>query len=829
MEPNPDIHGGRTAVHTLRTHVVFTPKYRRGPFTDEILRSCEEIMRAVCVEFEADPTTRGTVRASSAMMCTRGGGARLKGAEVSDSTGFGEPLTADDPEHVGPYRVLGRLGAGGMGRVYLARSRSGLLVAVKTIRDVLVEDPGFRERFAREVAAARQVSGVFTAAVVEADAEARYPWLATAYVAAPSLDALVREAGPLPVPAVLWIGAGISEALESIHAAGLVHRDLKPSNVLVSRENTKVIDFGIARAVGGTRNLTQSGVIGTPSFMSPEQAVDTAAVTEAADIYSLGATLLYAATGHEPYGGNTPINVLARLLTEPPDFADLPAELQPLVRACMDRDAAQRPTAGALLEQFAEYRAREFPQAHDAEDWLPAGAFAVVAEHERRARPVATAEWPEPRTGGPTGGTLPAPTLPKIPSPPQPGDVAAHREPETVVNTPTEEPTVLAPTTPNEPVRQGTSRRRALVLGSGAAVAAIAGVTGWLVTRGGGDGDDHGGDAGAQALPRTAPWAFTTGDKVYSSPAVADGVVYVGSNDGNLHAINAADGQRRWSYPTGQPITSSPTVADGVVYVGCNDQGLHAVRVADGTRVWRYAAEGILHSSPAVADGTVFVGGRDNHLHAVDAATGVGRWRFPGGDWFNSSPAVDAGIVYVACRDHNIYAVDAVTGEKRGSYTTASTADSSPTIVGDRVYVGSDDKNVYALDTASGQPVWVKETGGGVVSSPAVADGVLYVGSDDGNLYALEADTGRERWVFPTGGGIRSSPLVTDQFVYVGSSSRALHAVDIASGVERWRFATKGPIDDSSPALAGDLVVVGSLDFTVYAVDAVTGVGLSVP
>lgn len=775
---------------------------------------------------EVGGTPDGAGSGSSAMMCTRGAGARLKGAGVGESTGFGEPLTAEDPELVGPYRVLGRLGAGGMGRVYLARSRSGLLVAVKTIRDVLVEDPGFRERFAREVAAARRVSGVFTAAVVEADAEARYPWLATAYVAAPSLDALVREAGPLPIPAVLWIGAGIAEALESIHAAGLVHRDLKPSNVLVSRENTKVIDFGIARAVGGTRNLTQSGVIGTPSFMSPEQAVDTAAVTEAADIYSLGATLLYAATGHEPYGGNTPINVLARLLTEPPDFADVPAELEPLIRACMDRDAAQRPTAGGLLEQFAEYRAREFPQAVDAEDWLPPSAFAVVVEHERRARPAASGEWPEQRTGEPAG---PDGTLPKIPAPPQPGRVAAHREPETMVNTRTDEPTVVQPTAPDETGKQGTSRRRVLALGSGAAVAVIGGLAGWLATRGdgGGGAKDNSGGGSDQALTRTSPWLVVTDDKVYSSPAVADGVVYIGSNDGNLRAINVADGTLRWSYPAGQPITSSPTVADGIVFVGCNDQGLHAVRIADGTQAWRYPAGGILHSSPIVADGTVFIGGRDNQLHAVDAATGAGRWRFPGGDWFNSSPTVDNGVVYIACRDHNIYAVDAVSGQKRWSYTTASTADSSPTVVDNRVYVGSDDKNVYALDTASGQMVWSKETGGGVVSSPTVVDGVVYVGSDDGNLYALEADTGRQRWNFPTGGGIRSSPLVAADRVYVGSSTaRALLAVDITSGQEAWRFTTKGPIDDSSPALAGNLVVVGSLDFNVYAVDALSGVGI---
>lgn len=741
-----------------------------------------------------------------------------------DTKGLGEPLGADDPERIGPYQVLGRLGAGGMGRVYLARSRSGLLVAVKTIRDALVEDPGFRERFAREVAAARQVSGVFTAAVVEADPDARFPWLATAYVPAPSLDVLVRAAGPLPPATVRWIGASIAEALEAIHAAGLVHRDLKPSNVLVSRDNPKVIDFGIARALGGTRNLTQSNVIGTPSFMSPEQAVDTAAVTQAADVYSLGATMLYAATGHEPYGGHTPINVLAQLLTAPPDFEGLPAELAPFVAACMERDPDRRPTTGMLLEDFARFRAAEMPHAHGAEDWLPTAAFAVVADHERRGRP-ATGEWPGPRTEKLTVPRTPVetPVQGGIPG----GSTTPDAVPTVVVPPGGHAPTVPAAVPHDLPAERppAPSRRRVLWAGAGVAVAAAGGVAAWAATR---DGNKkHGKDAGSagNAEPAPRPWVFATGDKVYSSPTVSGDIAYVGSNDGKLYALGLADGKPRWTYSAGQPITSSPAVGGDMVFFGGNDGRLHAVHAVDGSFAWQFPTGDIVHSSPRYADGVVYVGSRDKGLYAVDAASGTMRWRFAGGDWFNSSPAVAGSVVVIACRDRNVYAVAAATGTKLWAYQTGSTADSSPRIVGGRVYVGGDDRYLYALSAADGSPSWRRETGGGVVSSPAVADGVVYVGSDDAKLYAVEADTGRDAWQFPTGAGIRSSPAVVGNLVYVGSSDRKLYAVNRVTGTAAWTYETQGSIDDSSPAVANGLVVVGSLDHRVYAVTAASGAG----
>jgi len=278
-----------------------------------------------------------------------------------------------DPERIGPYAIIGRLGAGAMGQVYLGRSMSGRLVAVKTIRPDLADEEGFRTRFAHEVAAARRVSGVFTAALVEADAEADTPWLATAYVPAPSLRRLVEVCGPLPPATVRWLAAGCAEALESIHGAGLVHMDLKPSNVLVAADGPLVIDFGVARAAA-RMGLGSGRGAGTPAYMAPEQARDITQASAASDVFSLGATLLYAATGHPPYAGETTADVLVRLATEPPDLAGLPDELAELISGCLERLPRQRPSCAALialLGQFAEPRS-----------YMPEPALALIQEYQ---------------------------------------------------------------------------------------------------------------------------------------------------------------------------------------------------------------------------------------------------------------------------------------------------------------------------------------------------------------------------------------------------------------------------------------------------------------
>jgi serine/threonine protein kinase len=293
-----------------------------------------------------------------------------------------EPLRPWDPERIGPFAILGQLGAGAMGRVYLGRSTSGRLVAVKTIRPELAEEAGFRTRFAQEVAAARRVSGVYTAPVVEADADADVPWLATAYIAAPSLRRLVRTCGVLPSATVRWLAAGCAEALQSIHAAGLVHMDLKPSNVLVAADGPRVIDFGVARAAarisgGAAGGAGSRSPAGTPAYMAPEQARDLYEASVASDVFSLGGTLLFAATGHAPYYGETTADVLVRLATEPPDLSGLPAELDAVVRACLERVPVQRPSSAALLARLGEFA--------EPDSYLPEAALAMIRGHERDA------------------------------------------------------------------------------------------------------------------------------------------------------------------------------------------------------------------------------------------------------------------------------------------------------------------------------------------------------------------------------------------------------------------------------------------------------------
>jgi hypothetical protein len=225
------------------------------------------------------------------------------------------------------------------------------------------------------------VSGVFTAAVVQADPEADLPWLATAYVPAPSLSALVRRCGPLPVPAVRWLAAGCAEALQSIHTAGLLHRDVKPSNVLVAPDGPRVIDFGVARAAERVQLTVTRGAAGTPAYMAPEQARDTAQASPASDVFSLGATLVFAAAGHPPYQGETVMDILVRLATEPPDLAGVPAELGALVSACLERVPRDRPGNAAILERLGSFDVAS-GGAGAGHSYLPDSAMALIGEYQ---------------------------------------------------------------------------------------------------------------------------------------------------------------------------------------------------------------------------------------------------------------------------------------------------------------------------------------------------------------------------------------------------------------------------------------------------------------
>ncbi|MEU6737157.1 protein kinase [Streptomyces physcomitrii] len=281
-----------------------------------------------------------------------------------------QPLNADEPAAIGPYRLLGRLGSGGMGRVYLGRSTGGRTVAVKVVHPHFALDEEFRARFRREVAAARKVGGAWTAPVLDADPDAPVPWVATGYVAGPSLTHAVAgspEPSPLPEQALRVLGAGLAEALTEVHAHGLVHRDVKPSNVLLALDGPRLIDFGIARAVDGTTSLTSTGAsIGSPGYMAPEQILGQG-VTGAADVFSLGAVLVYAASGLPPFPGDTSAALLYKVVHEEPELRALTGELRELAARCLAKDPAARPAPAELARALAPQGTRQLMTG----GWLP--------------------------------------------------------------------------------------------------------------------------------------------------------------------------------------------------------------------------------------------------------------------------------------------------------------------------------------------------------------------------------------------------------------------------------------------------------------------------
>jgi outer membrane protein assembly factor BamB len=705
-------------------------------------------------------------------------------------------LQPEDPQQVGPYRLLGRLGAGGMGQVYLGLSPGGRHVAVKIVHPEFAASPDFRVRFRREVAAAQKVSGLFTAPVVDADVSGVPLWLATAYVPGPSLSEAVNEHGPLPAPSVLALAAGLAEGLAAIHAAGVVHRDLKPMNVLLAPDGPRIIDFGISRAVEAT-SLTGAGfVVGSAGFMSPEQAAG-GDVGKASDIFSLGTVLVFAATGEGPFGTGSSDALLYRVVHNPPDLGRVPDEVRPLVERCLAKDPASRPSAADILAEVGA--------AHPVPGWLPDPVIRPYAGEPARPASGGTAEVPatdDPTMAAASAGGQAGPAGP----PPGNGQLAeAGRDP-----------------TPRR-------RRRPLILAGITTTLVVAGVIIGVVVAGSTPRTVAAAHSPASsrspARPRPARrgWIFTAAASVDGTATVAGGVVYVGDDNGNVYAIDAATGALRWKLPTGSSVVSRPAVVDGTVYVGSENNDVYALNAATGAVIWKYPTGGSVDSGPAVTDGVVYVGNDNNEVFALDAATGHVRWTQPNvGDNVTTNPAVVGGTVYVGCEDNSVYALNAATGAIRWQRPTHGQVNSSPAVVGGTVYVGSDDGNVYALNAATGAVEWTRPTGGKVESSPAVSGGTVYIGSDDHKVFALDAATGAVEWTRPTGGVVESSPVLSGGLVFVGSGDGYVYALDAATGAVRWRVNTNGQVN-ATAAVYGGMVYIGTDDDAVYALTTTTG------
>ncbi|MGI5427765.1 protein kinase domain-containing protein [Streptomyces sp. CA-179760] len=422
-------------------------------------------------------------------------------------------LRPEDPRSIGDYQLLRRLGAGGMGRVYLGRSPGGRDVAVKVVHAELVRRPEFRSRFRREVEAARLVSGAFTAPVIDADPDAPLPWLVTSYIAGPSLEQAVVEQGPFGTDAVRRLAAGLAEALVSIHSVNLVHRDLKPSNVLLAQDGPRVIDFGIVRSVEGD-SLTGTGhMAGSPGFMAPEQ-VSGDEITPATDIFCLGAVLAFTATGGNPFGAGPTPALLYRVVHNEPDVSAVgdPA-LRALIAACLAKDPADRPTPRDILARIG-----------------PAGAESTMALP--RITPGASST-DRTRVSGPPGHTRQA-------APPQPVRQA----------------TQVAPVP--APAPAGRSRRAFLLSGAGAVAALGVGAGVWF-NRSGGDSPAAQPPAKASPAPPIGVWPLDE-----ASGALARDTA--GDNDGTASGVKwraGGVGAAEFDGSGSQIVTEVPVLRTG--------------------------------------------------------------------------------------------------------------------------------------------------------------------------------------------------------------------------------------------------------------------------
>ena len=374
-----------------------------------------------------------------------------------------EPLTTSDPGEVAGYRLQARLGAGGMGQVYLAFTAGGRPVALKVMHAWLAGDGAFRHRFEREVAAARRVHGRYTAQVLDADPAASPPWLVTAYVPGPSLREAVQEYGPMPERTVLILMAGVSGALQAIHAAGVVHRDLKPSNVLLAPDGPRVIDFGIARAAEDTELTGTGHRVGSAHSMAPEQ-VAGEPVTAAADVFALGALAVYAATGRAAFGAGPELAVMYRIRHEAADLSSCPPGLRPIAGRCLAKNPAERPLPAEVAAWCRNHTAGQTEQI--TQPWLPPELTRALPGHV-----------------APRSAPGPPPTVAAAPGGPPPGRPAGGR----------------APWPSRRPRRR--SRTRRLRTGAGIAAALVAGV--WLLVQHP-DGAPSGGPGSSSAAARTS-------------------------------------------------------------------------------------------------------------------------------------------------------------------------------------------------------------------------------------------------------------------------------------------------------------------------------------
>ncbi|MGW1025192.1 serine/threonine-protein kinase [Streptomyces sp. NPDC002577] len=728
---------------------------------------------------------------------------------------------AEHPQYAGHYRLETRLGSGGMGVVHLARSTSGLRLAVKVVHTELAQDSEFRGRFRQEVGAARRVSGAFTAPVVDADPEAERPWMATLFIPGPTLAEYVKEDGPLPPAHLRHLMAGLAEALRDIHRAGVVHRDLKPSNVLLADDGPKVIDFGISRPSDSELRTETGKLIGTPPFMAPEQFRTPRDVGPAADVFALGSVIVHAATGRGPFDSDSPYIVAYQVVHDEPDLTGLPEELTPVVSRCLAKEPEDRPTAEELMVALRAVSASHDTQSFSADQWH-------------------SGEWRLARTAGKADGVEDGGSEPR--------DASAYGD---------EEASQRAPGKATGDTIEGRlpARRRFPRMSTAAVVATTLLAVGAVLalalygSSGGGRAHPAGESSDKQQTGYFAPWethlknagsarakgmpecTYGLGELYCAQPGVmaaavdpadgkvlwsrngtsesddaapawppvlAGGLLHVAFDDGKkLAALEPSTGRTRWTLDIARYSGRIAHVGDQVLLTA-PDSKVTAVDGATGHELWSHPIAG--QTQPIFSSyggGTAYAvsltpDGKGTVVSGVNPRTGDVRWR----QRFNGSltPLGEGkGVVWLL--SYNTYtAADAVVRYEVASHTVRRVPLVFPlqgaqaTVHGDTVYVLADGGSLVAMNTKgdrAGQ-LWRLETSVSRTSPPVAVDRRLYFTAADGRLYAV--DTARGALLGQTEpriGGDRGAllgslpgPVVADTHVYSAAPDGSLFAVE---------------------------------------------------
>ncbi|WP_405895664.1 protein kinase [Streptomyces sp. NBC_00104] len=763
-----------------------------------------------------------------------------------------EPLGSDDPEELGPYRLVARLGAGGMGRVYLARSPQGRTLAIKAIRPELMGDKNFRIRFRREVEAAGAVGGRYTAPVVDADPEGPIPWLATDYIAGPTLAEAVAAHGPLPVESVLVLGAGIAEALISVQAAGLVHRDLKPSNVLLAADGPRVIDFGIVRASDGY-DLTRSGALfGSFEYMCPEQATGEPLGPEG-DVFSLGSVLTFAASGHAPFSGTAAATLLYQVVHSTPDLTGVPEPLDKIINLCLTKDPRLRITPDKLAAACVPGGVEQLT----GDGWLPPSVASSIA---LRAAAVRTLDaTPNTPVAFPSAGTGPEPGAYGRDGSPHGHDMGraahTHAGDRAAYGPQQARPAHASPQDPAAyDLRQGRAGydarqgRAAYDFELDEASRAAENPSPYDSGRPY-DGSGHPGHraeaplpggTGGDPQPGAGPYART---EPYSTPEEPEPYRGASASAGHRRAAPRPGPSRRTVLTLSAGSTAAAVGAAALVLDRRKKPATPSTEPAGPAPkpLWTYRSGPLLQAPAVFNDGTALLKTRPGDMVCLDLKDGTRpTWVYEG---ISQSPtptvlAFDAAIALG--EGATVIGVDPVDGTERFTIDfgpdfrfdtlLGATDDRAVSVIGVRLRRESDEQGVAtSTDTVFGvdlagrraEIIPISPEDVGVRLAPVILPGFFVYADGLRNVTTRSTDSSGVLWRHPVGYDLRPGLAVLNRTVF--AIGRELEALNLTTGKLRWRVKPERGTFASLGCYGNTVYVTGTDPAGVYAFNAGTG------